>query len=215
MNKLKAKYTYDCFPGRDIYLHVNSKNIRTSTSRLLTILVILFLINNKSVAQNNLAQFSAGFSRHGTGDLNGVSFVFDYTQYLKKNLAWRIAFGDDIHDGSSPLFYEYPPGNQVDGSYRYTTAGLQAGGGIRYSFMRNDHHELFLNLDGFFRYQSSNATSGVGISYPAITGFPFPIIEIENTSPQRTYSVGAAPRVGYNYTFNKKIVAGLAGETAV
>lgn len=177
---------------------------------LLILLVFLIIMHDKSVAQKNLAQFSAGFSKHGSGDLNGVSYVFDYTHYFKNKLSWIASFGGDIHDGVFPLFYEYPLGNKEDASFRYTIAGIQLGGGIRYSLIRNDKHELFINILGIFRYQS-DSDSGKEILYPALTNLPFPVMILENDSPQRTYSVGAAPRIGYNFTFDKKIAVGFAG----
>lgn len=180
-------------------------------NRFLILLVLGLIMNDKSVAQSNLAQFSAGFSRHGSGDLNGISYFFDYTHYFKNKLSWVASFGGDIHDGVSPLLFEYPTGNQVDASFRYTLAGIQIGSGIKYSLIKKEKHEVFISVIGIFRYQSSSASDAINKLYPALTNLPFPVMLLENSSPQRTYSVGAAPRIGYNYTFDKKIAVGFSG----
>ena len=70
---------------------------------------------------------------------------------------------------------------------------------------------MFFSLSGILRYQTSSASDAINKLYPALTNLPFPVIVLENSSPQRTYSIGAAPKVGYNYTFNNKIAAGFAG----
>ena len=172
------------------------------------ILFLLLVINHAVHAQSRQVQFSFGPSKNGTGDIKGLSYKFDYTKYFKKKLSWQIGLGGDIYDGVTPLYFEYPAGNQIDGSYRYTTAGLQLGVDIRYSIFKTDVHEIILSAGGLVRYQTSSASDALNILYSPITNLPFPVIVLENTSPQTTISIGASPKFGYNYTIKKKIGIG-------
>jgi hypothetical protein len=172
------------------------------------VLFLFIVINHVVHAQSRQLQFSFGSSKHGTGDIKGLSYKFDYTKYFKKKLSWQIGLGGDIHDGVTPLYFEYPAGNQIDGSYKYTTAGLQLGMDIRYSILKTDLHEIVLSAGGLVRYQTSSSSDVINILYSPITNLPYPVIVLENTTPQKTISVGATPKFGYNYTIKKKIAIG-------
>jgi hypothetical protein len=158
-----------------------------------------------------MANFNIGTTMHGTGDIIGVSLNFGYAHYFTKRISGIAEFGFSIHDGSSPLFYEFPEGNLVDGSILYTTAGIQTNLGVAYSFIRTRRHELQTKLSSLFRYQSTSIYDGLSIYYPAGTGLPFPVVTFENNYPPRTFAVGAALGLGYNYSFGEKYSLGLLG----
>lgn len=146
---------------------------------------------------------------HGSGDLLGFSYGAEYGKYFKKRLSWQVSFGGSIHDGYFEHFYEYPAGNRIDGSYRYTIAGVQVGYHLAYSLIRTEKSDLQLRAGGIIRYQSSSLYDGIGIYYPIVTGAQFPVMLIENTTPQRTFAAGLTPQIGYTYTTKKKICLGI------
>ena len=172
------------------------------------VLFLFIVINQVVYAQSKQVQFAFGSSKHGTGDLKGLSYKFEYAKYFKKKLSWQIGLGGDIYDGISPLYFEYPAGNPIDASYRYTTAGLQLGIDIRYSVFKTDLHEIILSAGGLVRYQTSSVSDAVNILYSPITNLPYPVIVLQNTTPQNTISIGASPEFGYTYTIKKKLGIG-------
>ena len=153
-----------------------------------------------------------GKSKHYSGDIGGLMFSTEYSKYLKQRLSLSLGIGGTIHDGSSPLFFTDMNGNLVDGSIRFTVAGVQAHGLIGYNFLNNKIHELKLNLGVLFRYQSSSLYDVLTIYYPPITGLPIPVVVFNNVEPQRTYAAGIIGRISYSYLLNNNIIIGaLAG----
>jgi hypothetical protein len=81
----------------------------------------------------------------------------------------------------------------------------------RYSLVRTKRNELLISLGGFGRYQSaSNGSDGYSLYYPSTTGVPTVLVEYNNRTPQKTHAFGGLFQLQYNFTFNKKIVVGLA-----
>lgn len=172
----------------------------------------LLLISAFSFAQNKnnkSIQLILGRATHGSGDIRGLIFTTEYAKYFKKRLSWIVGIGGTIHDGSLPVFFTVPNGNTVDGSVRYTTAGVQVNGQIGYSFLKTISHEMQLRLGALVRYQSSSYFDQVSILFPIITGLPYPVVVFNNTTPQRTYSIGGNLEIHYNYTITKKIMIGI------
>jgi hypothetical protein len=158
---------------------------------------------------------SVGRSKHGTGDINGFAFNSEYSKQFRRKLSWSATFGGTLHDGSRDLFFTAPNGNNVDGSIRYTTGGIQSTIGINYNIIQKSHGELFLRINSLFRYQSTSYYDIVTILYPPITGLPIPVVYFENMSPARTFAVGGTGQVGYNYTMANRIVLRLFGDFQV
>lgn len=179
--------------------------------------VIFFLLVVKaSLGQKkqffNLKQeltVTVGRSFHGTGDLRGVIITTGYTKNLKNRLGLNISLGGTLHDGSQPLFFVNPTGQNIDGSIRYTTGGLQFASHLGYSLIKTTNHCFQVRAGGLLRYQSSSVYDGIAILYPAGTGYPVPVIVFNNTSPQRTFSIGVSTQLFYNYNINNKISVGL------
>lgn len=168
-----------------------------------------FILFSQTKFSPNQIQVTAGRSTHGTRDMRGIIFITEYTNYFKKSLFWTIALGGTIHDGSRPLFFNDAYGNAIDGSIRYTTAGVQATSHLGYSFIKTSRHELGIKVGALLRYQSSSYYDRVSISYPLATGLPIPVITFDNTTPQRTYAFGGSAQILYNYSINKAISLGI------
>jgi hypothetical protein len=177
--------------------------------------VILLLASNSLFSQTKKPgqkiQVIAGRSSHSTGDIQGISVATEYENYFRKHFSWTIALGGTIHDGFEPLYYEDSRGRPIDGSFRYTTAGLQISSHFGYNFIRTTKHEFQFRAGGLLRYQSSSYFDDLQINYPIGTGYPVPIIIIENKTPQKTYAAGGSCQLLYNYTFNNNLSVGLLG----
>lgn len=157
----------------------------------------------KNLLANQQISVAIGTSKHGTGDMPGLVFNTSYSKKFKKNLSWIVGIGGSIHDGQQPLYYTFN-GNEVDGSIRYTTAGLQLNAYLEYDLLKAGNHQFQLRLGPLLRYQSSSYYDALGIYYPASgSGFPFPLVEFNNSTPQRTFAAGGSAQAGYNYTISK------------
>jgi len=175
------------------------------------ILIFILLISKNVFSQNKQIQILAGRGTNFTGDMKGYGFSVGYNKYFKKKFKWFASIGSTIHDGTFPLFYEYPTGNKVDGSIRYTTAGFQGIYSVGYNFIKSNSNEFIFKLGGLVRYQSTSYFDNAVIIYPTITNLPIPVIVIRNRTPQKTIAIGVIPELSYNYFLNDKINIGLAG----
>ena len=150
-----------------------------------------------------------GKSKHGSGDLDGVMISIGYSKKLSKHFSWHAGLTSTLHDGKFPVIYTIPgTNNTIDGSYRYTTGGFQGSFLIGHDFLKTIKHRLDLRLGGILRYQSSSYYDVITVFYPPSTGLLVPVIVLENTTPQRTFAVGAIGEVFYGYQISPKLMLG-------
>lgn len=161
---------------------------------------------------NEFIALGVGQSKHGTGDIKGIAFNTFYQKKLRKNLSLVVTFGGTLHDDSRELFYASPTGEDIDGSIRYVTGGIQSTVGINYSFIQTFRSDFYVGLNALFRYQATSYYDVVTILYPIVTDLPIPVIYFENLSPARTFTVGGTTRLGYNYLLNNRFVLGIYGD---
>ncbi len=184
-------------------------------NRILGICSMLLALSMSAQAQKYLPkqylELNTQYSRHGSGDLEGVFVNTDYTKFLKKNWNYSVGLGYSIHDGSAPLFYTDTDGMIHDGSYRYTTAGVQLQGMLGRNIIRTKHHHASVSLGALTRYQSSSASTGWGMYTLPPSDFPYPFYILRNHTPQRTVSVGALVKVAYAYALSPKVSIGITG----
>jgi len=156
-------------------------------------------------------QFNIDKSKHGSGDMNGISLGLTYTRYIKKKLSIDFNFKSTIHDGQDTFLLLLNNAVIQDGSVRKTTAGFQFGSMIRYSLMRSPSHEFLIGLGIYGRFQSSSlGDNGYTVSFPQPGNINQPIlIAFDNETPQRIYTIGYMTQVSYNYTFKKGLFAGI------
>lgn len=154
-------------------------------------------------------QLSAGRCFHGSGDIQGFIFSTGYLKHFKKRLSWSIDLAGTIHDGKSPLFFTGSNGQEIDGSVRYTVAGVQLAAHLAYSFFQRGDHEIQGKAGIVFRYQSSSLPDDYTILYPGATGFPFPVIIFNHTGPQRTFAPGAGVQMQYKFFIRPRVAIGL------
>lgn len=183
---------------------------------ILILVIIVFHMRLMGQSQTNLPshhlQLIIGKSKHGTGDVNGISFNTNYSKYFKRKIGWIVELGGTIHDGSVPVFYTDGNGNNVDGSYYWTTAGIQVTGKIGYAIIRTSNQELQASLGPMLRYQSTSYPDFLAVVWPAAgTGLPFPVINLENHNSRKTVSIGGNGAIAYNYTFDNLLTIGILG----
>ena len=179
------------------------------------IALLLFFLPALLCAQDNTAllnksiQVDMGTGLHGSGDLAGLTLNTSYTHYFRKKVSYTVEVGTSIHYGSSALYYTDKSGKNIDGSYRFTTAGIQLAGKIGLSVFRNKKNDLGLRLGPLVRYQSSSIPDSISTLFPAAgTGFDVPISFVSNESPQNTLSIGGVFQLFYNYSISNKIYIG-------
>jgi hypothetical protein len=166
---------------------------------------------SQKVKDSHHIQLSAGRSFNGSGDIRGFVFSSQYSQYFQKEkkLCWILDLSGTIHDGNLPVFFNDANNDEIDGSIRYTVAGVQLTGYAGYSFLGNIDHEIQLRLGILFRYQSSSLPDDYSILYPAFTNLPYPVVVFNNTNPQRTFAPGGSIQLHYNYNVTDKISVGI------
>lgn len=180
-----------------------------------SIALLLFFLPALLCAQDTVAllnksiQVDMGTGLHGSGDLAGLTLNTSYTHYFRKIVSYTVEIGTSIHYGSSTLYYTDNFGKNIDGSIRFTTAGIQLAGKIGLSIFRNKKNDLGLRLGPLVRYQSSSIPDSITTLFPAAgTGFDVPITFISNENPQNTLALGGAFQLFYNYSISNKIYIG-------
>lgn len=169
----------------------------------------ILLAQNTSSLLNKSFQVEFGTGMHGSGDLGGLTFNTSYTNFFQKKVSYTIEVGTSIHHGSSALFYVDNSGETIDGSYRYTTAGIQLVSKIGLSFFRNKKNDVGIRLGPLVRYQSSSVPDEITTIFPAAgTGSDVPLSYIGNESDQNTIAVGGMFQIFYNYIVSDTIFLG-------
>jgi hypothetical protein len=177
-------------------------------------LLLLLALSQSSNAQTVPAksiQITAGYSKHGSGDMNGILFGAEYIKFYSKRFSLNYNFRGTINHGKDEIIVNDLTNDiRTDASVRFTTAGVQAGVNAGYSFIKTTRHDFKISLGGFARYQSaSNGSDGYILYGPQSTGVPSVLIGYNNTTPQETYSVGAIFQLQYDFRVSKKVYIGI------
>ena len=192
-------------------------NAVNSLFKRLSIATIILFVYCISKAQDklpdNAIQVIGGYSKHGSGDFEGIVFGTEYIHYHTKKLSLIYSFRGTINDGKETIIVNNTTtGTRTDASIRFTTAGIQLGVNGGLSIIRSPHHELMFSLGAFGRYQSaSNGSDGYSLYYPQTTGQPTVLVGYDNKTPQNTYAFGGIGQLHYNYTFKSKFYIGILG----
>jgi len=162
-------------------------------------------IAQKNKGNNIQLYFSRSF--HGTGDLPGVLFAAEYGHPLHRRFDISGNITSTIHWGSFGLFVNTPYGN-FDGSFRYTTAGIQAGGKLGYSFLDLPHHILKLQGGSFIRFQSSSLPNQYGVTFPPAINYPEPVFTFRHEEKQNIFTLGYVAELSYAFVTGKNMLLG-------
>lgn len=177
--------------------------------------LICFGVTSFAVAQNNpelpkhAVSITAGRTKAGTGDVRGLQIGVEYEKFFKKRWSWSADLVTTIHNQEDHTTFVDESGETQDMILRYTTAGIQLGGKANYYVVRTSKWAAGVKLGTLLRYQSTSLPNSVATYFSPVTGFPFPLTYVENTSPQTTFSVGGTLNLFANYTINNKILLGI------
>lgn len=156
-------------------------------------------------------QLIAGYSRHGSGDMDGIVFGADYTRYLSHAFSLNINIRGTINHDKDDYTYTNPTTHiRTDASVPFTTAGAQLGINAQLSALRSIHHEIMFSLGGFGRYQSASP-DGYSVTSPQTSGNPEFLFNFYNWNKQNTISAGLLFQLHYNFTFNNNLLLGIKG----
>lgn len=168
-------------------------------------------------SQNNDAsylEFMFGRSIHGSADIPGYHYGFNYGQELSKKLYWQLGFEGTLNDTPDYLLtYEDSEGNVYDGSLHTVTAGYQLVLGFRYNFIEMNRHKLGATILSVFRYQASSLSDFYITLYPAATNLPIPVRDITRLEPGRTFAFGGSLRLYYSYEIANSYFLGIVAAT--
>ncbi len=157
-------------------------------SKLFLVIISLFcscLVDAQQLS-NKAVQVVGGYSKHGSGDMNGIVFGTEYLNYLTKRFSMNYNIRATINDAKDAIIMTNTiTGSSTDAS-RFTTANVQVGVNGGWSFIRNRKHDFKISLGAFGRYQSaSNGSDGYSINTPQITGQPTVFIGYDNRTHRR------------------------------
>ncbi len=155
--------------------------------------------------------FIIGKSKHGTGDIRGLFFTTEYSKRFRDRLSYSVGISGTINDREDKRTFSAPDGSTIDGSIRDAIAGFQISNHLGYHFIKNSSHNFQVRLGALLRYQTISFADATTTLYPPITGLPIPVIYFENTSPQRTYTIGATTQIRYDFIIHKSTTLGLLG----
>ncbi|MEO6684048.1 MAG: hypothetical protein ABIN48_14595 [Ginsengibacter sp.] len=88
---------------------------------------------------------------------------------------------------------------------------MQATLGLNYNLIQTQKSEIYIGLSSLLRYQSASYYDAIGVICPFVTGFPYPVVSLQNKTPARTFAAGGTIRLGYKYTNKKNILFGMFG----
>jgi hypothetical protein len=158
-------------------------------------------------------QLLLGYSKHGSGDFEGVVAGGSYSTYLSQRVSLTLDLRGTINWRQHPIIEKDQfTGRVTDGSVRLLTAGVQLGILGGFSPVRSAHHELVINLGPFGRFQSSSSgVDGYSIYPPLTTNTPLSLVGFQNSTPHYTITLGGLLQVQYRCTLGPRIMLGIAG----
>jgi hypothetical protein len=177
------------------------------------LLFSLLFLSISSFAQTKLynaqVQVGGGYSTHGTGDMRGIAFFTEYSKPVTKRIDWAVNVMTTIHGDAFTVIVNYPGGLKEDRSFRYNTAGLQAGPKLSYNIVQAQHHQLKIQPGGYVRYQNSSYPNMYAFSMNTNGGTSEPSFSFRHQEKQNIVSVGYSLDLCYNFITGKKIMIGL------
>jgi hypothetical protein len=148
----------------------------------------------------NSMQVYLGGGFQGTDNVWGIGFSAEYTHYFHKKLNYTAFIGTTMDDGMVPVRFWNGTGEVVDGEVKFTTAGIQTGLTLGYSFYRSKRHHIQGSLGVFFRYQTTSNPEILGL----YTTYPYPP-SLGYESLSTSFSFGGVAAFSYEYTFENSV----------
>lgn len=170
---------------------------------------VIFLSPGVTAQKNVKNNFHLYFGRsfHGSGDLSGICFTAEYGHFINKKLEISGNITSTMHWGSFGLFLN-SPNESFDASFRYGTAGLQAGSKLGFDFLNLPNHILKAQGGSFVRYQSSSLPDQYGVTFPPAINYPEPVFTFRHEEKQNIFTVGYVAELSYAYITNNQWMLG-------
>jgi len=178
-------------------------------------LLTLFLLSitahvfSQSNPPKGRLQLGVGYSTHGTGDMDGISFFTEYGKYTGKRLEYGLNIKSTIHWDEYNVLMSRPDGTVRDASFRYSSAGLQTGPFIGYHLLQAKHHQFMIQLGAFGRFQHATYPSMYNFYFDYTTNPPRPVFEFWNDEKQNTFTGGYSVDFSYDFITSKKLMLGV------
>src|SRR5687767_5426476 len=173
-----------------MYISYTNPNHMKKTTFTICLLFICFI--HYAQLPKHAIQAIAGYSKHGSGDMDGIVFGAEYISYKTDKFSLNYNFRSTINHSKHEILIMDQSGNLLtDASIRFTTAALQLGVNAGWSVIRNNKNEFLISLGAFGRYQSaSNGSDGYSLYSPAVTGQPTYLVGYDNRTEQNTIAAG-------------------------
>lgn len=153
----------------------------------------------------------AGYSKHGSGDMDGVVFGAEYSRNTDKRFFLTYQLRGGFNSSVDKVtFINTITGTVTDVSIRFNTGGVQIGMLGSINIIRSSKHKFQVGIGPFARYQSTS-NDGYGMYYPTTTGVPNVLYEFYNPNPQHTVSFGGIFQLQYQFYVSRKMFVGIMG----
>jgi hypothetical protein len=146
--------------------------------------------------------FAGGRSFHGTGDMKGLQFAFEYGNQLERRLRWSLAMTHTIHYKEDVLRTTGGP-VPVQEKNREVKTGVQLGGFFEPQILATARHSFGIGLGPLLRYQFASNTS-VYRYYPSSP----PVWEREGDNEQNGLAAGYQVRLKYDFSMSERLRLG-------
>ncbi|TAE18652.1 MAG: hypothetical protein EAZ47_03980 [Bacteroidetes bacterium] len=153
------------------------------------------------------------YSSHGTGDLHGFSINLEYRKQVKKRITLSFGLTSTIHDGKILIAYFDSTGDRRDASLRINTSGVQLTSAVEFTILKTKKNQFAVGIAPLVRYQTTSRPNDLFVYFPAATGFPLPVLAINNTTPQRTLTAGGLISLSYNRQLSEQLTFGVRVST--
>jgi hypothetical protein len=138
-----------------------------------------------------------------------ASFFTEYGKYTGKRFEYGLNVKTTIVGDEFNVLMSQPDGTVRDASFRYSSAGLQAGPFIGYHLLQAKHHQFMIQLGAFGRFQNSTYPSRYSF-YFDYTPTPLrPVFEFWHDDNQNTFTAGYSVDLSYDFITNKKLMLGV------
>ncbi len=181
------------------------------------ILLVFCILNISAFSQSeikNSNQYTLGIraarSFATSGDVYGGFGNIFLEKTTSKKGTITLTIGGNMHASGTKLIYPDPwnPSEMIDASWRYLSAGVQAGllAGHKMSISRN--HAFHFSTGPLLRYQN-NSNDGYSLYFPLATQFPIPLYSIENHYDRQSFSFGGLGQIEYRWQISPGFMLGI------
>lgn len=171
---------------------------------ILSTLLLFFYNCYSQVIKERQLSLGVLYSRHGSGDINGVMVDVGYEFNLKDRFSFYNNLSFTLHSGKE-IFYDLTP-QPTNPDYQtqplnFVTAGIQSSPTIFYSLINGKKQRFKIGVGGVIRYQA-NSFPDRYLYYYRSNNWDEPFYIIKEIQPS-VFTVGY--KISFNYVFINKL----------